>query len=154
MSVTGADWGDRLRFHYRLATAQGEILETSFDAEPLEITLGAGEIAPQLERWLVGLVPGDHRTFVLTAAEAFGPCDPARVHRLDASVFPPELQPTAGALMEFSMPSGTLLGTVVEVDEHGARVDFNHPLCGCGVVFEVEVLAVTPRGADPRAAPR
>lgn len=145
--------GDTITLHYRL-TAGGLVVESTLEGEPASVTLGAGELAENLERCLLGLAPGETHVFLLEPAQAFGACDPARVHRLPLSAFPPDMAVAPRALIEFALPNGsTLLGTVLERDATHALVDFNHPLCDCPVQFEVQVLEIRPR-ENPEPAPR
>ncbi|MEO1767981.1 FKBP-type peptidyl-prolyl cis-trans isomerase [Thiobacter aerophilum] len=147
-------WGDTILLHYRLAAGVGEVVESTFEGEPAVLTLGTGELAENLERCLIGLQPGETHVFLLQPEQAFGACDPARVHRLPLAAFPPEMPVTPRALIEFALPNGSrLLGTVLERDAKTALVDFNHPLCGCPVQFEVQVLEIR-APANPEPAPR
>lgn len=145
--------GDTLLLHYRLSAGEGTVLESTFEGEPLLLTLGQGELEPNLEVCLLGLPENEIHVFQLEPPQAFGACDPARIQRLPLAAFPADMAVQARALVEFALPNGkTLLGTVLERTDQEVVVDFNHPLCGCPVEFEVKVLEI--RRPETRAPER
>lgn len=135
--------GDTVTLHYRLSSLNGREVESTFGGEPAVFVLGQGQLAENLERWLIGLAPHERHVFQLEPGQAFGHCDPERVQRIPLQQFPPGMAVEPRALIEFALPNGSLLsGTVLEKVQDEAVVDFNHPLCDCPVLFEVEVLAI------------
>ncbi len=135
--------GDQATLHYRL-NCQGETLVDTFPEGPETFTLGHGDIDARLESLLLGLRVGEHLTYELAPGEAFGPRDPAMIHTLPREDFPAEMELAVGHDVDFSLPNGqTLTGTVLELDTDSVRVDFNHPLAGLPVTFEVELLAIS-----------
>jgi len=138
--------GSVATLHYRLECGGQEVVNT-FDEGPETFTLGVGELEARLEVLLLGLNVGDHLTYELGPGEAFGSHDPAMIHTLPRGDFPAniaanmELAVDSG--VEFTLPNGqTLTGSVLEIDADKVRVDFNHPLAGLPVTFEVKILAV------------
>ncbi len=135
--------GARVTLHYRLTCQGEEIADTFADDEPETFTLGGGEIDARLEILLLGLVPGDHRTWRLAAGEAFGLVDPALVHALPRADFPPETELREGLQMAFDLPNGqSMNGILRAIGDETVTVDFNHPLAGLPVEFEVEILSL------------
>jgi FKBP-type peptidyl-prolyl cis-trans isomerase SlpA len=135
--------GARVTLHYRLACRGEEIVNTFSDNEPETFILGLGEIDARLEALLLGLGPGDHRTWELEAGEAFGLHDPALVHDLPRADFPPETELAVGRQMAFDLPNGqSMHGILRSIGVDVVTVDFNHPLAGLPVEFEVRILAV------------
>lgn len=133
--------GERVKLRYRLTSSDGREIVNALEGEALTVTLGAGELHPSLEDVVRELGPGQRGTFLLP--QAFGTPNPELEQDVPLGEFPEDLPPAAGQLLEFGLPSGeTLAGTVVRIDGDTVRVDFNHPLAGCDVVFEVELLAV------------
>ncbi|MGB5177280.1 MAG: FKBP-type peptidyl-prolyl cis-trans isomerase, partial [Gammaproteobacteria bacterium] len=113
--------------------------------EPLTFTMGDGTLVEGLELGLYGLKAGATQRLVLQPQQAFGLHDPDKLHLLDREVFPGELALEPGVIIGFDTPSGEELpGTVVSLTDETVSVDFNHPLAGRVVVFEVEILAVVP----------
>ena len=135
--------GDRITLHYRLACRGEEIVNTFADDEPETFTLGRGEIDPRLEALLLGLTEGDHRTLDLQADEAFGLYDPALIQYLPHADFPSGTELIPGRQMAFDLPNGqSMHGVIREIGQETVQVDFNHPLAGLPVEFEVQILAV------------
>ncbi|MBU1664351.1 MAG: peptidylprolyl isomerase, partial [Gammaproteobacteria bacterium] len=111
-----------------------------------------GEIDPRLETLLLGLRVGDHRQFDLAPGEAFGPHDPAMIHSLSRDDFSSDIELAVNSSVDFSLPSGQVLtGSVLEIDADSVRVDFNHPLAGLPVNFEVQILAIEPSNRNNHA---
>ncbi len=135
--------GARVTLHYRL-TCQGEaIVDTFADDEPETFSLGRGEMDGRLEILLLDLRPGDHRSWQLDAQAAFGLPDPALVHALPRVDFPPQTELHEGLQMAFDLPNGqSINGILRAIGDDTVTVDFNHPLAGLPVEFEVKILAV------------
>ena len=142
--MSGIRPGDRVTMHYRLACAGQEIVST-FAGEPETFTLGAGDIDPRLEWLLHGLIPDAHETWQLDPEQAFGRHDESLVKILARTDFPAGMTPVAGHEAAFPMPNGqTFMATILEVGDNSVKLDFNHPLAGLPVEFEVRILAVEP----------
>jgi len=89
------------------------------------------------------LAPGDHRNHALDPDQAFGQRDESKIKQLPRADFPPEVALEPGMVVEFPMPGGQLLSaTLVAADAQQVTVDFNHPLAGKAVEFEVRIIAV------------
>ncbi len=143
--VTRTQFGDQILLHYKLSSPGGEVFENTFDDAPITMRVGDASWPPPLAHWLTGLAVGERQVFMLEPAQAFGSSDPALVQTLSQAEFPPELSPRAGALMEFQLANGeTLAGRIQEVRATEVVVDFNHPLCDCPLMLEVEILEITP----------
>lgn len=133
--------------HYRLATADDVEFISTFDAAPATLQLGSGELAPTLEACLEGLPVGERHVFLLEADQAFGPHNPGLQKRMPLADLP---EGGAGLtrfdLVEFEaqgVPGGMrYAGIVRELDSDGALMDFNHPLAGRPIRFEVEVIGI------------
>jgi FKBP-type peptidyl-prolyl cis-trans isomerase SlpA len=132
--------GDRVTLHYRLASMGQDIANTFLDG-PETFRVGAGDIDASLEQTLIGLTVGDHQTLNLAPWESFGERDETLVQTLPRGDFPADLP--LGHQVEFELPNGqTWLGTIAEVGQETVKVDFNHPLAGLPVEFEVQILAI------------
>ena len=134
-----------LTLHYRIALADpphAEVLST-FGGNPATLALGSGELAPALERCLIGVSSGTPHVFHLQPEDAFGGYREELLQRVPADAFPDSLPVEPGQVIEFSAPDGARLAGLVKAFEGGhALVDFNHPLAGRPIRFEVEILAV------------
>jgi FKBP-type peptidyl-prolyl cis-trans isomerase SlpA len=129
--------------HYRVALADDSELMTTFDSTPATLQLGNGELAPTLETCLIGLPVGERHVFILEAEQAFGAHNPQLLQRLARSALPPDIEPELHGAIEFVSPDGhPYSGTVRELEDRGLLIDFNHPLAGKSIRFEVEVIGI------------
>lgn len=129
--------------HYSIGLTNGSIVESSFDDEPVEITMGHGSISDGMELALIGLKEGDTQTLTLTPDQGFGDRDEDNIHHMPLSDFPEDLAPATGLSYTFESPEGDETpGTVITVKEKSAEVDFNHPLAGQTIVFTVDILGI------------
>ncbi|MBL8490136.1 MAG: FKBP-type peptidyl-prolyl cis-trans isomerase, partial [Rhodocyclaceae bacterium] len=129
--------------HYRIAAADGTELVGTFGSNPATLQMGSGELAPTLERCLVGLPEGEHHVFLLEPQQAFGLHNPELVQRVARSGLPPAAEVELHSLIEFAAPDGSkYAGLVREMDADSVLVDFNHPLAGKSIRFEVQVVGV------------
>jgi FKBP-type peptidyl-prolyl cis-trans isomerase SlpA len=129
--------------HYRLTTADDTELVSTFGSTPATLQLGSGELAPVLERCLDGLAVGEHRVFLLEPAQGFGPRNPDLVQRIARSELPAGTVAEMHGLVEFAAPGGgKFVGLVRALDDESVTIDFNHPLAGKSIRFEVEMVGV------------
>lgn len=128
--------------HYRITLPNGQPLISTFEATPATLKLGAGEMLPAMEGLLVGLAAGTRHVFELEPDDAFGPHRAELVERVKRAHMPNEdIEPMS--IMEFTAPDGSRYsGLVREIDAESALIDFNHPLAGKAIRFEVEVIGV------------
>jgi FKBP-type peptidyl-prolyl cis-trans isomerase SlpA len=140
--------GSFLTLHYRLAGADGVDIVNTFDDKPATLSLGTGELAPAMESRLVGLDEGTRATFELLAGEAFGERNANMLQRVSMSVLLEHGDPgetyEIGDVVQFPTPDGegAYAGVVREVSDDWLLFDFNHPLAGEPVTFEVLVIGV------------
>ncbi len=139
--------GSFLTLHYRLAGPAGDIINT-FQDKPATLSLGTGELSPAVEQRLIGMEEGTHATFELPAGDAFGERNPEMqqwvARKLLAQMGDPDEHYNVGDVVQFPTPDGTgsYAGAVIESNETGVRFDFNHPLAGQPVTFEVKLIGV------------
>jgi FKBP-type peptidyl-prolyl cis-trans isomerase SlpA len=138
--------GELVTLHYRIGLDDGTEVLSTFGGNPATLALGGGELSPGLERCLAQVVemrePGRRCVFELEPREAFGEYRGELVQVYPRSAFAQVANLEAGSVFEFSAPDGaSRAGLVQAVDEEQVRVDFNHPLAGKRVRFEVEVLS-------------
>lgn len=135
--------GSRVRLHFALRLADGMVAESSFDDEPLTFVLGDESLDQALEFALLGLKPGDRQVLTLEPGQAFGHRDAEAIQWLAADQFPQDMALETGEVIGFSDPEGVeVAGIILERDDQRVKVDFNHPLAGREIEFEVEILSV------------
>jgi FKBP-type peptidyl-prolyl cis-trans isomerase SlpA len=146
--VTAIQPGSFLTLHYRLAGPDGAAVVNTFDDKPATLSLGTGELAPAVEARLIGLEEGARQSFELAAGEAFGLRNPDLLQRVKLALLhelgDPDAQYTVGDVVQFPTPDGqaTYAGVVREVGPDWLLFDFNHPLAGQPVRFDVHVIGV------------
>lgn len=142
--------GSFLTLHYRLAGPGGDIVNT-FNDKPATLSLGSGELSPAIEQRLIGLEEGTRTQFELAPGEAFGERNPQMVQRLKLAMLremgDPDEDYQVGDVVQFPTPDGqgSFAGVLRElgpVEEDWAVFDFNHPLAGQPVSFEVQLIGV------------
>ena len=140
--------GSFLTLHYRLAGPQGDVINT-FGGPPATLSIGAGELSPAVEERLLGLPEGARQTFELPAGAAFGERNPDMLQWLARreldSLGDPDERYAVGDVIHLPTPDGQgqFAAVVQAVRDDGAlRLDFNHPLAGQPVTFEVHVIGV------------
>lgn len=136
-----------LTLHYRLAALDGENIVSTFEGNPATLQLGHGQLAPFLESHLLGLPEGTHKTFMLEPEQAFGPRNPDLVQRVSRATLTENSQLgheyAIGDLVDFAAPGGgRFAGVLREINENDALFDFNHPLAGQAVKFEVRIIGI------------
>jgi FKBP-type peptidyl-prolyl cis-trans isomerase SlpA len=140
--------GSFLTLHYRLADGDGAAIVDTFADKPATLSLGSGQLAPALEERLVGLAEGAEASFELPPGAAFGERNPALVQRVTRSLLAelgdPDEAYAVGDVVEFPTPDGAgrYAGVVRECSPEWLLFDFNHPLAGRGVRFQVKLLGV------------
>ena len=143
------DTGSFLTLHYRLAGPDGADVINTFGAQPATLSLGAGQLAPAMEALLIGLTPGRHATFQLEPGIAFGMRKPELMQRVARKLLAQLGEPDGnrfevGDVVQFPRPDGEpgFAGVVRESADDWLLFDFNHPLAGQRVTFEVELIEV------------
>ena len=140
--------GDFLTLHYRLSGPDGAAIVDTFDQQPATMTLGVGELSPALESCLIGMNEGAQGCFELPADATFGAHNPELLQRvsrrmLDEHGDPDEVY-AVGDVITFPSPTGEahFAGRVAGVGDDWVLFDFNHPLAGVPLRFEVQVVGV------------
>ena len=135
-----------LTLHYRLASTDGNNIVSTFDENPATLQLGTGQLAPFLEACLIGMQEGAHAVFELPPEKAFGPRNPDLMQRLSRATLDENSggdEYAVGDLVEFNAPSGgQFAGVLRAIDPESALFDFNHPLAGQALKFEVRIIGI------------
>jgi peptidylprolyl isomerase len=136
-----AKTGDTVRVHYRGTLADGTEFDASEGRDPLEFALGEGVVIPGFEAAVEGLEIGQKRTVTIPPEQAYGAVNEALIQRVESDTFAED--PYVGGHVDLVAPDGSRLpGVITAVDEQGAILDFNHPLAGQTLTFEVELVEV------------
>jgi len=138
-----AKQGDTVRVHYTGRLEDGTVFDSSLEREPMELILGAGEVIPGFEQAVVGMSPGESKTFTVPAEQAFGPYREELVYEINRSLVPPDLHLEVGQQLALRQPQGpSIRVTVTEISESTVTLDANHPLAGEDLTFDVQLVEI------------
>ena len=134
--------GKKVKIHYTLVV-EGKVVDSSRASEPFEYEPGRGQILNGLEKAREGLAPGEKREITVGPDDGYGPLDPQAIVEIPKTNFPANGDLEVGSLVQGEGKGGQVFqGVVREVHEEDVTVDFNHPLAGKELFFDVEVLEV------------
>jgi peptidylprolyl isomerase len=141
--MTQAKEGSTVKVHYTGKLEDGTVFDSSRDSEPLEFTIGAGQIIPGFEHAVIGMDIGDSKSVTITPEDGYGPHRDEMVMSVKRDQLPPELEPQIGLQLQSRQRDGQIVVfTITEVNETSITVDANHPLAGKSLIFEIELLDV------------
>lgn len=133
--------GTRVSLHFAIKLQDGQIIDSNFDAQPASFTFGDGNIPEGFEQALLGLKSGEHAELTIAPERGFGMHNPSNIQVLPRSQFK-DMALEPGLVVSFQEPGGELPGMITEFNEEKVTVDFNHPLAGKTLIFEVQVESV------------
>jgi peptidylprolyl isomerase len=154
--------GDKkvVKLNYKGTLSNGSVFDSSEGKDPLEFVFGAGQVIPGLETGVKGMKVGQKKQIVIKAADAYGDYNQAAVHEVPRESFPKEMKLEAGLELVAQTAMGPVPVRIAEIKDKSVMVDFNHPLAGKDLTFDVEVMAVRDATkeelaeiAPPQAAP-
>ena len=132
-----------LTLHYRITTLDGDEFLSTFDMSPATLQMGSGQLAENLESVLIGLPAHERFVFQLEPEEAFGQSNPRLIERIARGGLPADMELKENSVVEFTSPNGdTFAGFLRELDATHALFDFNHPLAGRAIRFEVDIIGI------------
>ncbi len=135
-----------VEIHYEGTLSDGSVFDSSEGQEPLEFVFGVGMLIPGLEEGLEGMAEGDTATIEVSAEDAYGPREEQAVQPIPRAEIDPEIELEEGMQLVGQSPQGPMIVTVIEFDDETVMIDFNHPLAGEDLTFDVEVVSI--READ------
>lgn len=138
-----AKQGDTVRIHYTGTLTDGETFDSSTGRDPLEFTVGAGEIIPGLEAAITGMAVGETKKVDVPADEAYGAHNPEAQQEVPRADIPDDIPLDLGTRLQVQTPQGQVMPvTVIKVTEEQVTLDANHPLAGKDLTFEVELVEI------------
>jgi FKBP-type peptidyl-prolyl cis-trans isomerase SlyD len=144
--------GQTVSLEYTLRDDQGQILDSNVGGEPLSYVQGQQEILPKLEEALLGLQVGGTKKVTLSPQDAYGEVDEEAIVEVPLERIPEDARKVGTRLQGQSSDGRVVTPVVVEVRESSALLDFNHPLAGMILQFEVKVLGVEKSGGPEEKA--
>ena len=135
--------GKTVQMHYVGKLDDGTIFDSSEGKEPLEFIFGEGSIIPALEKELEGMEEGEKKQVVVKAEDAYGERNPEAIQKVSKDQLPPEIEPKVGMQLLAQTQTANIPVTIIEVEEDTITIDFNHPLAGKDLIFDVEIVKVS-----------
>lgn len=128
--------------HFALKFDNGDVVDSNFDKDPATFNVGDGSLLPGFERVLFGLKDGDKRTFEIPPEQGFGTPNEQNVQVMPRNQFD-SMDLDHGVLVIFKdAAGGEMPGVIKAFDDKNVTVDFNHPLAGKVITFDVEIITV------------
>lgn len=137
-----AKQGDTVVVHYTGTLSNGKVFDSSAGRNPLEFTLGSGQVIPGFERAIDGMQVGDEKTVTIPAGDAYGPRQSELTVTVDRDQFPAHLKPAVGQQLQMSRNGQVFVVTVLEVTDDRVVLDANHPLAGADLTFKLELVDI------------
>lgn len=130
--------------HFAIKLEDGSVADsTQAMGKPAKFRMGDGSLTDNFEKCLLGLAAGEQSSFVLEPEDAFGHSNPDNIHHVDLTKFGADAPAEVGTIIAFAGPDGNdIPGIITEVVGDSVTVDFNHPLAGQRVTFDVEVVTI------------
>ena len=140
--MSQATEGNRVQVHYTGTLDDGTQFDSSAGREPLEVTLGNGEVIPGFEQALIGMAVGETKSINIPADQAYGDHQPELVQQVERSNIPDDIELSVGMQLQAQGPDRTYLLVVTDFDDENVTLDGNHPLAGKALNFELELVEI------------
>jgi peptidylprolyl isomerase len=135
--------GDTVKVHYTGNLDDGMVFGTSTNLEPIQFTIGEGQVIPGIEQAVIGMNPGESKIIKIPAGEAFGPRHEEMVLVVERNQFPEHLNPEVGKQFQIPTVDGkSTVFTVTDVSEFNVTLDANHPLAGKDLTFDIQLIEI------------
>lgn len=145
MTQVSVSEGTRVVLNFSVGLEDGSEVDTNFGSDPVEFVVGDGSLLPGFERLLFGLAAGERQMFTVSPENAFGQPNDSNVQRMPRDQFDDDADLEIGLVFSFADASGAELpGMIIEFDEDEVTIDFNHPLSGRVILFDVLIHRVEP----------
>lgn len=137
--------GTRVTLHFAVKLDDGSVVDSTFEREPATFEVGDGNLLEGFERALFGLEAGHKETFTIAPENGFGQSNPNNIQKIPREEFGDDVELSEGLMLSFAdAQKAELPGVVTAFDDREVTVDFNHPLAGRDLEFEVEIIGVEP----------
>ena len=135
--------GDTVKVHYTGKIDDGTVFDTSVEREPMQFTIGEGQLIPDFEQAVVGMNPGESKTIQIPAENAYGPHHQEMIMEVERSQFPEDLKPEVGQQLQARQANGQdFVVTVMAVSDSKITLDGNHPLAGKDLTFDIQLAEI------------
>ena len=141
--MTNAKKGDTVKVHYTGSFSDGTVFDTSDGKEPLEFTIGSGDVIPGFDNAVVGMATGDNKEIQVPMTDAYGPRHDDLVLTIEREHLPMESDPVEGMMLQAHLKDGqTVMVQVTDVTDDSITLDANHPLAGRDLTFQITLMEI------------
>ncbi len=138
-----AKTGDTVKVHYTGKLDDGTVFDSSVEREPLQFTIGEGQIIPGFEEAVIGMNPGESKTAKISMDKAYGPHRKEMVAVVPREQIPADLKPEVGQQLQVRQPDGrAMIVVITDVSEASVTLDANHPLAGKDLTFDIQLVEI------------
>jgi len=134
--------GDTVKVHYRGKLTDGQIFDSSFEREPIEVNVGAGQLIKGFELALVGMTEGQTKSLKLSPQDAYGDHNSQLVRDVEKKFLPQDMEPQVGMQLQIGENEDITIVTITNVTENHVKLDANHPLAGKDLEFDIQIVEV------------
>ena len=141
--MTQAKSGDTVKIHYTGKFEDGTEFAASINGNPLQFTIGEGQVIPGLEQAVIGMSPGEAKTAEILAEQAYGLYHESKVKKVNRERFPAHLDLKVGRVLTMRKAGGEKIRHIVTtVSETSVTIDANHPLAGEDLIFDIQLIEI------------
>jgi FKBP-type peptidyl-prolyl cis-trans isomerase 2 len=142
-TMAQAKTGDTVKVHYTGKLADGTVFDTSADREPLQFTIGQGQLIPDFEQAVIGMETEESKTIQIPADKAYGPHREEMLMEVERSRLPKELDPKVDQKLQMHHPNGqSAVVSITKVTDTHVTLDANHPLAGKDLTFDIQLTEI------------
>lgn len=141
--MSEAKAGDKVSIHYTGTLSDGSTFDSSAGRDPLEFTVGSGQVIPGFDAAVTGMTVGEKKTVTIPADQAYGQADPRAIQVIPRDNIPADIPLEVGLQLQASGPGGQVMVVVVkEITETEVTLDANHRLAGEDLTFALELVSI------------
>ena len=141
--MTQAKQGDNVTIHYTGKLEDGTVFDSSRDSDPLQFSIGGGQVIPGFEAAVVGMAPGESKTETIGAEQAYGPRRTEMVMQVERNQIPDDIPLDVGQQLQLRGPEGQMVPVLVtDLSDENVTLDANHPLAGENLTFDIELVDI------------
>jgi peptidylprolyl isomerase len=143
IKMSNVNKGDTIKVHYTGKLDDGSVFDSSAEREPLQFTLGKGQLIPGFEDGVIGMGVGDSKTVKIPAEEAYGPLKEDLIVNIEKGQVPEHIKPEPGLQLQIKQPDGAMINVLItDVTDTHVTLDANHPLAGKDLTFDLELVEI------------